>query len=95
MFWSLARIPPTIATRPIATAAMRATLTSWSVLTWPRLMWLAYVVGEGCTGGDRQSCDHREDRREGDRRDEAEQQGATEFVGQQRAPRSSRRPGPP
>ncbi len=41
MFWSLARMPPTMANRPITTAAIRATLTSASALTSPRLMTLA------------------------------------------------------
>ena len=44
-----------------------------------------HVVGERRRRGDRQPGDHGEDRREGDRRDEPEQQLAAELVGQQRA----------
>ena len=38
MFWPLAKMPPTIATRPITTAVYRATRTSPSPLIWPFLM---------------------------------------------------------
>ena len=41
MFWSLARMPPKIATTPITTAAIRATRTSLSADTSPRLITLA------------------------------------------------------
>ena len=38
MFWPLAKMPPMIATHPMTRAVIRATLTSPSALTWPRLI---------------------------------------------------------
>jgi hypothetical protein len=37
MFWFFARMPPRIATMPMTTDAMRATLTSWSWVVSPCL----------------------------------------------------------
>ena len=37
MFWPLARMPPRIATRPMTSAAIRATRTSCSGVALPRL----------------------------------------------------------
>ena len=41
MFCPLARMPPTIANTPITTAVIRATRTSLSAVTFPRLITLA------------------------------------------------------
>ena len=41
MFWPLAKMPPTIATTPMTTAVIRATLTSASGSASPFLMTLA------------------------------------------------------
>ena len=77
MFWSLARIPPTIANQadrglpPSGNPAPPASARNLSALDVVGVD----VVGEGCACGNRQTRHHREDRRERDRRDEPEQQG--------------------
>ena len=88
MFWFLARMPPRIATAPMTTDAMRATRTSWSCVVCAALEdLLVEVVRERRRRGDGEPGDDREDRREGDARDDAEQHRPAELVGEQRGGR--------